>query len=122
VPVQAMLAVSRMPKAEQDEAFAQLLGQVTLKEDGEVKAKTGWFEGTRKKANDFGSVLGKLERMGLIDTTNLDFESHLELCISIKETASAQQRRALATQMNKGYTKALSEQDSRGVGVTEEEE
>jgi ParB-like chromosome segregation protein Spo0J len=122
ITVLSMLAVSKMPKGEQDAAFAKLLGDVELKKDGGVKAKNGWLDATKKKARDFGEVLGTLERMGLIDTSGLDFEEHLELCIKVKETASHNQRRSIASQMDKAYKEALEQQAQPDLGPTGDED
>jgi ParB/RepB/Spo0J family partition protein len=121
VSVVSMYGISKLPKVEQDDAFGKLLGDVIMTKDGEVKAKTSWLDSTRKKARDFGTILGTLEREGLIDTSGLDFETHLDLCLKVKESASPAQRASISSQMLRGYNAAKEEREQPDLGPTGDE-
>jgi ParB/RepB/Spo0J family partition protein len=107
VSVNEMHEVGKLPKDEQDAAFGRLLGANQAPDEDQNKTRSGWYEGAKKKAFEFGMVLGTLEREGLIDTSGLDFESHIDFCMKVRESASKNHRRGLATQMNRGYQTGL---------------
>jgi ParB/RepB/Spo0J family partition protein len=107
VSVGEMHEIGKLPKDEQDGAFGKLLGANQAPDEDQGKHRSGWYEGAKKKAFEFGHTLGVLEREGLIDTAGLDFETHLDFCMKLRESASKNHRRGLATQMNRGYQTGL---------------
>ena len=111
VSVNEMNEVGKLPKDEQDAAFGKLLGVNQAPDEDQNKTRSGWYEGAKKKAYEFGMTMGTLEREGLIDTSGLDFESHLDFCMKVRESASKNHRRGLATQMNRGYQAGLKSQE-----------
>lgn len=106
VGIDAMYAISKLPKEEQEKAFGDLLSDLALKDDGSVKRKNGWLEVAKTRAKHIGSLLGRLEQMGLIDTSNLDFGEHLDLLVPIKSTATPKIRVMIAKQINQAYLNA----------------
>jgi len=119
ISVMSMVGISKLAKSEQEAAFAQLLGVKLLKDTDDDVKRTTWVETTKKKAFNVGSILGRLEREGLIDTSKLDFETHADLCVPINDKATYNQRRSIAACLNRGYKTALDAEDQL---ITEEED
>lgn len=120
VSVNEMNEIAKLPKDEQDGAFGRLLGANQAPDEDQGKARTGWYEGAKKKAYEFGMILGTLEREGLIDTGGLDFENHLDFCMKVRESASKNHRRGLANQMNRGYQTGLKTQEQPDLELDDE--
>lgn len=107
VSVADMVAVSELPKDEQDQAFADLLG-IDVGEGGEglPPEKKDWVPGVKKQGGKIAYLLGVLEAKELINTDGLDFDDHLEMLVKLPKGAKANQRKSIAAHLRKEYEKA----------------
>jgi hypothetical protein len=107
-----MLTVAKSSREDQRSVFQSMLTSQPEQPD-DVRAKNSWIEVSKRKAREIGSLLGRLEAAGLIDTTELDFDDHLHLILKVKEAASCHARRAIAAQLHRAY--AAAKQDASNV-------
>jgi ParB/RepB/Spo0J family partition protein len=122
--VYAMYQISQLPKDQQEKAFADLMGCIERRKEPttESRARSSWVDTARKKAFDIGTLLGRLEAEGLIDTSGLDWDTHLDLLIKVKESATKSTRAAIASQFNRGYKTAKEGKEQPDLIVGDEEE
>lgn len=93
--------------ARQAQALAELLPTAGRGKGGGRKA---WLKGAENECKRVGTFLGTLERKGLIDTSNLDFEVSLEDCVKMGQgdaKATDKQRAELVKTITTAYEAAL---------------
>jgi ParB/RepB/Spo0J family partition protein len=103
--VDELYKIATIPKTEQDAAWNAL---ISGKEEGSNdKGPNSWVKTARNKASSIAELLGKLERQKLIDTSGLDFQTHIELLVKIKGNCNARQKASISSAAQKAYDKAL---------------
>lgn len=107
VSVNHVLEVAKLPKDEQTAAFNALIRIDTVDGEPTETAARAWIDTAKKKAAGIAEMLGTLERLKLIDTTPLDFDTHLDLLIKLNKKATANNKKSIAATARKSYEAAL---------------
>lgn len=110
IGVGKMYDISKVDRDRQDELFEKLQPTAGRGTGGGGGAKA-WLKVAEKEAKRVGTLLGNLERKGLIDTSELEFSEHLEDCIAMKqgarEKATDKQRNELVKLITEAFNAAL---------------
>jgi ParB/RepB/Spo0J family partition protein len=107
VSVNHVLEVAKLPKDEQTAAFNALVRIEDVDGESTETAARAWIDTAKKKAADIAVLLGNLERLQLISTTPLDFDTHLDLLIKLNRKATANNKKSIAAVARKAYEGAL---------------
>lgn len=115
ITVNEMLEISKYEPDRQEKAFEELLKAKGGKAGDATRGKDGWIDTAVKKAETVGQLLGSLEKAGLINTDDLDFDipEHLALCVKFKKEATPGQRNKIAKALSKSYEAALNAPDPK---------
>lgn len=113
-----MESLCKVDKAEQLDAYKKLLGK---KADSGEKGPGAWVESAKKTAAKVAALLGKLEKNGLIDTSELKFPDHIDYLLKIKKTCTAKQRTAIIKAADTAYQEALTAEEEEVEEEVEED-
>ena len=101
-----------VPHDKQEAAFKKLLEAKKAKKGDKTanKGKNRWIDTACGQAEKVGTLLGNLEREGLINTDDLDFSADtlVILGIKVKDTATPKQKQKIADSADKAYNIAMS--------------
>lgn len=109
ITVSQMYVLSRLPKDRQEEEFNKYVKgreAAETKDDGKKNKK---LEVLKKKAYDYGFVLGCLARLSYVGKVADDWEEMSGSIIDIPSKFVARQRRSVGNAMEKGYTDGMVE-------------
>jgi ParB/RepB/Spo0J family partition protein len=113
VTVNDMNSLVSVAKGEQEAEFKRILESKGGAAGGQgAHSGNAWLDSAKKKAADIGTLLGRLEKQELIDTSGLAFDTHLDLCLKVNKKANARQRAQIAKAATKAYEDALAASDA----------
>lgn len=111
--VSEMLAISKVEKDRQWEEYEEKVkGKADRSKDGKAAVGRGMAgEAAKRRAEIIGSLIGKLERLDLIQTANLSFSEHIDQLIKLPKDCDAKLKRAISKSAENAYNQALEESD-----------
>jgi ParB/RepB/Spo0J family partition protein len=108
ITVNDMASLVGKPKEEQTEEFKKLLEAKAGTASGAgAHSGNAWLDAAKKKAESLGTLFGRLEKLGKIDTTNLTFDNDLDLLMKVNGKANSRQRSQISKAAQKAYETAI---------------